>query len=205
MKPPKKKVGWAGIVNFAKSNACRRNNSSCYRHRELVLRMAKEMASLSEIARKIGTNTRLVRGFLDREGIKRKYPTNYGGPRSPCWRGGRHVDKNGAIYILSPDHPHKTHAGYVFEHRLIMEKMIGRYLIPNEVVHHRDGNPGNNSPDNLQLFSENAEHLAYELKGRVPNWSKEGISRMKEGIARSSILRRERKRLGLAPDGSPLL
>lgn len=37
------------------------------------------------------------------------------------------------------------------EHRLIMEKILGRKLNFNEVVHHKDENKRNNSPDNLEL------------------------------------------------------
>jgi len=68
----------------------------------------------------------------------------------------------------------------MLEHRLVMEKMIGRYLLPNEVVHHKDKNGKNNHPSNLQLFSENGEHLAYELLRQTPNWSPEGFEKMRQ-------------------------
>lgn len=38
------------------------------------------------------------------------------------------------------------------EHRLIMEKMIGRPLRANENVHHLDGDKANNDPSNLELW-----------------------------------------------------
>ncbi len=55
-------------------------------------------------------------------------------------------------------------------HRVIMEHIIGRELLPTEVVHHIDGNKQNNSPENLQLFSSKAEHSRFhKLKslGRI--------------------------------------
>ncbi len=43
-------------------------------------------------------------------------------------------------------------------HRVVMEKKIGRQLLPGEIVHHRDGNKLNNSPDNLELMTQ-ADHV----------------------------------------------
>ena len=47
------------------------------------------------------------------------------------------------------------------EHRVVAEQMLGRSLEPEEVVHHIDGNPRNNSPDNLFVFSSQADHAAH--------------------------------------------
>ena len=46
-----------------------------------------------------------------------------------------------------------------FEHRVVMERVLGRYLTVDEVVHHRDGDPSNCSPDNLEVYSTQADHL----------------------------------------------
>jgi hypothetical protein len=44
--------------------------------------------------------------------------------------------------------------GYVPEHRLIMERELGRFLVPRkELVHHIDGDRSNNSLQNLKLIS----------------------------------------------------
>lgn len=49
----------------------------------------------------------------------------------------------------------------VHEHRIIAEKKIGRKLKKGEVVHHIDGNKRNNDPNNLMVFSSQAEHAAW--------------------------------------------
>ena len=50
------------------------------------------------------------------------------------------------------------------QHVVIMEEMIGRSLMANECVHHKDGVRDNNDPSNLQLMtrSEHAKHHALE-------------------------------------------
>lgn len=63
-----------------------------------------------------------------------------------------------------------------------MEKEIGRYLSPGEVVHHIDGDRSNNSLSNLELFETNGKHLASELKGRIPKWTEEGKANMQVGV-----------------------
>lgn len=50
-------------------------------------------------------------------------------------------------------HPRTDKSGWIFEHRVVMEEMIGRYLLPHETVHHRNGVRDDNRPENLELWS----------------------------------------------------
>lgn len=61
--------------------------------------------------------------------------------------------------IYQPSHPSASKGGYVMEHRLVMEKQIGRHLQRNEVVHHRDTNRQNNMLSNLELMFKDAHDL----------------------------------------------
>jgi hypothetical protein len=67
--------------------------------------------------------------------------------------------------LYRPGHPTASKAGYIAEHRLIMEKHLGRLLNKWEVVHHVDGNKANNALENLQLMTK-MRHDSEILKGR---------------------------------------
>ena len=62
-------------------------------------------------------------------------PKNNTGASNPNFAGGKYIDDKGYIRILLPDHPRNIR-GYVYEHRLVMENYLGRYLQPWETVHH---------------------------------------------------------------------
>jgi len=78
--------------------------------------------------------------------------------KHPQWRGGIKTDSNGRIFIHIPEHPNADHQGYIRRSHLVMEKKIGRYLTPKEIVHHRNGIKNDDKPENLYLFENCSEH-----------------------------------------------
>lgn len=71
--------------------------------------------------------------------------------RKGNWKGGRIRHCTGYILIWKPDHPYAQSGKYVAEHRLVMEKILGRYLEPLELVHHKNGIRDDNRSENLEL------------------------------------------------------
>jgi hypothetical protein len=74
------------------------------------------------------------------------------GEKNPYWKGGRTKTPHGYILVFIPDHPFNNY-GYVREHRLKIERKIGRYLNTNEDVHHINGIKDDNRLKNLKLLS----------------------------------------------------
>ncbi len=104
--------------------------------------------------------------------VRRHYGIDTPTPRD------KHLRKNGGPkrwkhsngYILV-----STAEGHEYEHRLVAAQMLGRPLKEGEVVHHKDGNPANNDPGNLQVFGSHSEHMKAERppkpKDRSPGYS----------------------------------
>ena len=112
--------------------------------------------SISKIASKCGVAVTTISRWLVRFGIRET--RTYGGSskkgvNNPHWNGGKYIDRlNGYVRVHNPNHPLVNNRGYVFEHRLVMENFLGRYLRRNEIVHHRNKIKTDNRIENLELI-----------------------------------------------------
>lgn len=80
---------------------------------------------------------------------------------------------DGYIAVYFPDHPKAGNSGYIMEHVLVMECLIGRHLHDDECVHHINEDKADNRKSNLQLMTKN-EHMSYHAKKRHENKKKKG-------------------------------
>ena len=81
------------------------------------------------------------------------------------WKGGRRKLKIGYIVTKAYGHP-KAYRNEVYEHILVAEKKLGRYLTKNERVHHINGVKDDNRSENLIVFKNHGEHMRLHLKGK---------------------------------------
>lgn len=91
------------------------------------------------------------------------------------WKGGRGYHSNGYVIVRDKSHPRAGRSGYVFEHILVVEHLLGRYLKADENVHHRNGLKDDNRPENLELWVR-PQPAGIRVRDAI-TWAKEILSR----------------------------
>ena len=79
------------------------------------------------------------------------------GKKSPHWKNGITKHSEGYVLIYQPFHPRAIRQ-YVKRCYLVMEKHLGRYLKPEEIVHHINHIKTDDRLKNLQLTTQ-SEHI----------------------------------------------
>lgn len=137
-------------------------------------RIGKHFSKLSESRKKYYKNHKGYwknKKFNDihKKNLSKSHIGKYCMEKHPMWKGGKTTDGKGYILIKSPNHPRADHRGYIRRSHLIMEKIIGRYIIPPEIVHHKGihfpinsiENRQDDRPENLQLFKNKSKHIKF--------------------------------------------
>ena len=124
------------------------------------------MSLVAYYVRKHGLQTNLPRPERIKQALAKRYPHGRYGSNAANWRGGKMHTGSGYVRLYMPEHPQANHAGYVYEHRYVMEQKIGRLVKPEEIVDHIDRNRSNNAPENLRLHATRSEHVKDHYSAR---------------------------------------
>ena len=124
---------------------------------EIRKKIGKNSAKVN-LGKKLSAKTRHRISMKRKENIAKGIISIPKGKNHPSWKNGRIKEKEGYIYIRKPEHPNSNATGYVFEHRLVMEKYLDRYLEPEEEIHHINGIKDDNRIENLRLYENHSEH-----------------------------------------------
>ena len=76
------------------------------------------------------------------------------GEKNPRWKGNEIIRTDGRILIYKPNHPNVGVKSYMRRSRLVAEKVLGRYLKRDEVVHHFNENVSDDQNCNLLVCSK---------------------------------------------------
>lgn len=159
-----------------------------------------------------------VREFSEKTGMKRRsattrstqlrsrglslkkmgFPDRHGDGNSR-WNGGRRTRKDGYVVCYVPGHPY-AYRDFVLEHRLVMESHLGRYLKPEEIVHHMNENRSDNRIENLELTNK-PDHSRMHSTGKhncmfVPRATKEQVENLY--IEKALVLRECARLIGIS-------
>ena len=132
-------------------------------NKELLSAAFEEGLFINTVARKFGVSYKTIERYASLLGV---LPTKLYDPgysrRGTAQDTGATWISNGYRSVYAPRNPMAT-KGVVAEHRLVMSEVLGRPLSSEEVVHHINGNPLDNYPENLMLTSK-TKNLGYAAK-----------------------------------------
>jgi len=88
------------------------------------------------------------------------------GEQSPHWKGGRRISR-GYVLVANPGHPRADSHGYVAEHILVAESILGGPVPRSRPIHHINGNRADNRPENIVVCVNQAHHMKIHQEERA--------------------------------------
>lgn len=114
---------------------------------------------------------------------------------------GYKVDGHGYVQIWDA-----TEKCYVKEHRMVLEKKLGRPLLPTEDGHHINGIRSDNRPENLEVFESRSAHqkLHHLARGHKTEWANPSARRYGRSSYRRTSTMQGRRVCEAEPRGGAL-
>lgn len=117
----------------------------------------------------ISDRTRADQGSV--KGEPRRYIRGHNGRDLIPWServdhviaGESRTHSDGYVLVYLPMHP-SANPTYVYEHRLVLERALGRFLATHEYVHHRNGDRADNRLENLEVMT-GSQHMTHHRSG----------------------------------------
>lgn len=103
--------------------------------------------------------------FVWKKGKKPNKTSFQKGSKNLKWKGGKYKNWYRRT-IYSPSHPRANKRGYLARYVIVMEKHLGRFLKPKEVVHHINKIKDDDRLENLMLFPNHRAHLRFHCQSR---------------------------------------
>ena len=112
---------------------------------------------------KIAQRNHTVNKYIKGEPINYIHGHNQKKSKHYKWNGGKSTSRD-YIISLAPEHPRASSRGYVYEHILIIEKLLDKYLPNNVEIHHYDGRQNNKD---LVVCENHKYHMLLHTRTRA--------------------------------------
>src|SRR3954467_3468550 len=91
----------------------------------------------------------------------------------------RTTEHSGYLFEYQPNHSAANKWGFVQQHRLVAEHVLGFALLREERVHHEDRQKKNNSQSNLWVFPDQSAHLHHHKRQESHRYNQGLIARLR--------------------------
>jgi len=100
-----------------------------------------------------------VFGHKHSEETKQKLREMNLGSKNCRWKTGKTYNSDGYVLIT-------INGKQILEHRLVMAKTLGRELLPEEIIHHKNERKADNNPENLEVTTRKEHIKTHKICGR---------------------------------------